>query len=362
MPLPFVLVGAAVALAGVGAKKGYDGYQDKSEANDILKRSKSRYESASAQLEKDDKLTHEKLENLGNLQLSIGQDLNKFQTIADDLISKLNSATKGNRNIQIDVPKYQRQRIEKLSMSSVDYASKLAGGAVGGAAAAYAVYGGVMALGAASTGTSIAALSGAAAYNATMAAIGGGSLAAGGLGMAGGAAILGGVVAAPVLAVAGWAFASHAEEALSKAWEIRREVDAFIENADVSRKYLKETREYVEKVINSLAYIRSVFTDYLDDLVLVERMMSRGRTDILEKEEYIIQMVENGYAVAAILTDIIMTPLFKVKQDNGKPLLNKEGAPEFEVDENGVKELNKDAIVHVVGRANSDVEKYKIAS
>ena len=45
----------------------------------------------------------------------------------------------------------------------------------------------------ASTGTSIASLSGAAATNATLAFFGGGSLAAGGLGMAGGTAVLGGL-------------------------------------------------------------------------------------------------------------------------------------------------------------------------
>jgi hypothetical protein len=42
-----------------------------------------------------------------------------------------------------------------------------------------------MMLGAASSGTAISSLAGAAATNATLAAIGGGSLAAGGLGMAG---------------------------------------------------------------------------------------------------------------------------------------------------------------------------------
>ena len=30
MPLPFILGGIALAAAGYGAKKGYDGYQDKS--------------------------------------------------------------------------------------------------------------------------------------------------------------------------------------------------------------------------------------------------------------------------------------------------------------------------------------------
>ncbi len=54
---------------------------------------------------------------------------------------------------------------------------------------------------AASTGTAISGLSGAAASSATLAWFGGGSLAAGGLGMAGGAAVLGGIVAVPTLGI-----------------------------------------------------------------------------------------------------------------------------------------------------------------
>lgn len=53
----------------------------------------------------------------------------------------------------------------------------------------------VMAFGAASTGTAISSLSGAAATNATLAWLGGGSLAAGGGGMAAGTAVLGTITA-----------------------------------------------------------------------------------------------------------------------------------------------------------------------
>lgn len=357
MPLPFILVGAAVALAGVGTKKGYDGLQDKSEANKILENAKQQYEKAASDLEVDDKRVQDKLEELGALQLDIGKDFNEFQTIAEELLGKLNDASK--TEIKVDVPKYQRKRIERLSMGSVAYASKLAGGAVGGTAAAYAVYGGVMALAAASTGTPIAALSGVAAYNATMAAIGGGSLAAGGLGMAGGAAILGGVVAAPVLAIAGWAFASHAEEALSKAQKIRDEVQNFQRETDVSRGYLQDTCLYVSKITLCLNRIRIIFNGYLEDLKIVEMAMRRGHSDILDKEDDIVRMVENGYAVAAILTDIITTPLFKVKEEDGTPVVDEDGIPVFEHNEDGTKILNKTKIRKVVEVSKRNAEQFR---
>lgn len=357
MPLPFILVGAAVALAGVGTKKGYDGLQDKSEANKILENAKQQYENAASDLEADDKGVQDKLEELGALQLDIGKDFNDFQTIAEELLGKLNDASKA--DIKVNVPKYQRKRIERLSMGSIAYASKLAGGAVGGTAAAYAVYGGVMALAAASTGTPIAALSGIAAYNATLAAIGGGSLAAGGLGMAGGTAILGGVVAAPVLAIAGWAFASHAEEALSKAKETREEVRQFVKETDISRGYLRDTRQYISRIVLGLNDIRKVFNNYLKYLKTVETEMSQGNFDILEKEKDIVLMVENGYAVAAILTDIITTPLFKVKENNGVPIVDQDGIPKFETNDDGTKILNTDKMKEVISDSYRSVEKFK---
>ncbi|OLL76882.1 hypothetical protein Ae168Ps1_5302c [Pseudonocardia sp. Ae168_Ps1] len=80
-----------------------------------------------------------------------------------------------------------------------------AGGAAVGAGAGSAAFAGVGAFAAASTGTPIASLSGAAATNATLAWLGGGSLAAGGGGVAVGSLVLTGVVAAPVL-IAGTGF------------------------------------------------------------------------------------------------------------------------------------------------------------
>ncbi len=76
-------------------------------------------------------------------------------------------------------------------------------------------------------------------------------------------------------------------------------------------------------------------------------------------EEEIIRTVENGYAVAAILTDIITTPLFKIKQKDGQPMLNEEGIPEFEADKNGVKILNKDKMIKIINDSQDSVEKYK---
>ncbi|MFI1064534.1 MULTISPECIES: hypothetical protein [Streptomyces] len=80
-----------------------------------------------------------------------------------------------------------------------------AGAAVGGAAA-YGAFTAAALFGSASTGTAISTLSGVAATNATLALLGGGTLAAGGAGMAGGILLLTGMVAAPAAALAAAGF------------------------------------------------------------------------------------------------------------------------------------------------------------
>jgi hypothetical protein len=103
--------------------------------------------------------------------------------------------------------------VVEVRLSALGAVGAMAGGLSSGVGAGAAAYAAVGAFAAASTGTPIAALSGAAATNATLAFLGGGTLAAGGGGVAAGTMVLGGLVAAPVL-LAGAAFVS---------WKGRRE-------------------------------------------------------------------------------------------------------------------------------------------
>lgn len=346
MPLPFILAGAAVVAAGYGAKKGYDGYQDKTTANDIIKTSKNKYENEKSLFDEQNDTTTQSLTQLGEIQLSIGNDFKEFRTIAEKLLNKLNQSS--SKIIEIDFPQHKLDEIDGLALSTTAYVGKIAGAGAAGAAAAYAVYGGVMALAAASTGTPIAALSGAAAYNATMAAIGGGSIAAGGFGMAGGAMVLGGVVAAPIMAIAGWAFASHAEEALSDARKTREEVNEAVNKMEKGREQLNKTKSYVDKIYTETERLYAVFKNYFDNLKAFEQLIS-AKTDISKFEDEVIQLIHNGYQVAAILTDIITTPLFKPKRDeNDNVVVNDENIVEIETDSDGMQVINESDINQVL--------------
>lgn len=351
MPLPLILGAAALAAAAFGTKKGYDGYQDKSLANNILESAKSDYEHEKVQFDKVNDRTTKSLTQLGELQLKVGEDFKEFRTIADELLKKLNQAN--SKDLVIDFPQHKLDKIDGLALSATAYIAKVAGAGAAGAAAAYAVYGGVMALAAASTGTPIAALSGAAAYNAAMAAIGGGSLAAGGFGMAGGAMVLGGVVAAPIMAIAGWAFASHAEEALSDARKTRQEVDDAISKMTQGRNQLNKTRNYVEQIYTETQRIYKVFLGYFDSLKAMDHLLKTGAS-IEAFCDDLIRIIQNGYKVAAILTDIITTPLFKPKLDvNGKVVVNNDNVVEIETDKEGMQVINGFAIDEMLAKAKA---------
>ena len=353
MPLPFILGGIAAAAAGYGAKKGYDGTRDTLEANKIIKQAKLDYEAKKLKFDLSSKNLEKNLDKLGNLQLKIGSDFGEFRKIAESLLEKINSSDK--KNLEINIPKHKLNKIKQVEFSTTAFLGKVVGAGIGGAAAAYAVYGGVMAFAAASTGTPIAALSGIAAYNATLAAIGGGSLAAGGFGMAGGAMVLGSVVAAPVIAIAGWAFSSYGEDALKDAKKARVEVDDAIKKLISAKSQLDKISNYSLKIYHTTESIYEVFTKYFNDLKTMDAFVRNGG-NIEKIEDALINIIQNGYTVAAILTDIITTPLFKPKlNDYGDVIMDANKVVQLETDENGIQVLNEDKINEVLAEAEKDV-------
>lgn len=166
----FYYFGCGCRRCGIRRKKAYDGYQ-KSQKQRISSKSKERYEEHKGKFEQAEAQTSSKLTTLGNKELEIGKDFSEFDRIAAELLARLEK--EGNKDLKLSVPQHNINKIQNLAISATEYLSTVVAAGVSGAAAGFAVYSGVMAFAAASTGTPIAALSGAAAYNATMAAIGG---------------------------------------------------------------------------------------------------------------------------------------------------------------------------------------------
>jgi hypothetical protein len=165
-----------------------------------------------------------------------------------------------------------KTEFKAMKKDSIDIKELTASGvtALGsGALAGVAAYGGIGMLATASTGTAIGTLSGAAATNATLAWLGGGSLAAGGGGMAAGAVVLGGVVALPILAVGYAIFHSKAKANLAeakknklKAEQFRSEINlahskmiAIIQRVNQMQFTLEKLDKYFQKSVGVLEYI-----------------------------------------------------------------------------------------------------------
>ncbi|MEH2233171.1 MAG: hypothetical protein V7K71_26650 [Nostoc sp.] len=143
------------------------------------------------------------------------------------------------------------QQIKEYKAAALEAEQFFNGGtkAIGAAAVGY---GGAMSLatsvGVASTGTLIGGLSGAAAWNATLAWLGGGSLAAGGGGMALGSLVLGGITVGPAVLIGGFVLAGEGEKALTKAWEYNAEVNTAIVKIEAAKDFMQQVKRRITEL------------------------------------------------------------------------------------------------------------------
>lgn len=166
--------------------------------------------------------------------------------------------------------------------------SRWMSGAVGAVATGAGAYVGLPALagavGTASTGATISGLSGAAAQSATMAWLGGGSIAAGGGGVALGATALNFVTIGPALLVSGLVFNGQGEKSLTRAQERDAEVQIAIEQQVLLRGRLDDIqarvrelsitmRELVRRAQAALYELEQVTFDPIEHAELFRRTM-----------------------------------------------------------------------------------------
>lgn len=258
MPLPLLAVGA-LAIAGYGIKKGVDAKDDFDSAQRLNRQASDIYEYAKEQLDNQRLTAQKSMEQLGKTKINIYKNsvlpfVKLFQEIKNIEFKELNLKDETMSPPEMD-------ELKKICDTSLHLEEYISGGitALGaGGIAGLATYGSVGTLAAASTGTAISSLSGAAATNATLAWLGGGSLASGGLGIAGGTAVLGGIVAAPVLAVGGMVMASKAEAAKEDAYSNRLKAEL----AEEQMKTAQSITSAIEKQFKDM----NTFLNKLDDL------------------------------------------------------------------------------------------------
>lgn len=274
MPIPLILgVGAAIAgVAGVGTAA--HGAKKMKDANDTMKATESQHRRNIEKFENQNKLTNEKMDELGKLELKVLKGFEDFSNV----IEKIQNRPKFEQYNKdgVSLPTYDKEELKTVSVGAgvlLGGVGGAAAGTFGGFAAAGATTSAVMALGTASTGTAIASLSGVAATNATLAALGGGAIAAGGGGIALGTTILGAttlgvglLVGGIIFNVTGGKLSDKADEAYSQMkkaessinkicsylYELEKTAEDYTHSINIVRNKYLESYNYISYVVNKL--------------------------------------------------------------------------------------------------------------
>lgn len=306
-----VFVGTTIVTSLYGLKKGFDAKKDFDRAESITANARSIYDNASNSLERTKKKTQGALEELGRTKLkAVDMGLKPF-TAAFEKIKNVELDEDIELNPELSIIT-ELADIQKIVLEISDVLKGGVAAVSGGALAGFGAFGAAGMLATASTGTAISVLSGAAAMNATLAWFGGGSLAAGGLGMAGGTLVLGGIVAAPVLAVGGLLLASKAEEAINDARSNLEKAKGAAEGMKIARTAAKAILRCTEEIDDVLKTLLIHFFEANGELqALVARETDYQVIKTNAHDRYIVQ---KSCGLARTVTNILKTPVF---DDNG---------------------------------------------
>lgn len=270
MPLPFLVggaakvliakavVGAAAVAGATGAAKGVKGAMDTKEAKDVQGRAEWILDEAKDSMDIAKEDTSQQIIELGKTKLSIsGNEIKIFVKVFSKIRNVDLTESIGLDELRkLNITEESLEEMEDMALSATDVLQGGIAGVGAGALLGWGTYGGVMALGTASTGAGIAGLTGAAASNATLAWLGGGALTAGGGGMALGTAVLGGIVAGPALLIAGGVFGSKAREKLNNAYSNLAEakkISEELKTAEVELMIIKENSVQYNETLKKLS-------------------------------------------------------------------------------------------------------------
>lgn len=308
MPIPLLFIGIGAAAGAFGVGKSIKAGVDQKEANETNERADDIIQYASRKIEKSRKNCGEAIDNLGKIKLQIlDESIKPFITEFEKLNHVELSESAGMNELQkmvLDQKKFTE--LKELQSMATSMVGGVASGAMAGALTAFGAYGAAGALATASTGTAIASLSGAAATNATLAFFGGGSLAAGGLGMAGGMAVLGGLVAGPALAVLGGVVGARASANLDKAYSNLSKAKEYREEMDAAFDLCVGIRKRSAMFSRFLISLNAIFEPLIYEMSQI--ILNRG-VDFMNFSDDEKKVVAEAMAMAGAIKSILDTPI-----------------------------------------------------
>ena len=302
LPLVPLLIGVGAAAAGAyGVKKGSDAKARFDTAKRIFRQAENKLDEADETLEEMRVKTNERLTILGATRIAVVEQcyipfkkaLEGIKNIEISQMPKLKDIDLENRLLELD----------RLSGSLPEIVSGVGAAGASGALTALAAYGGTQMLAAASTGTAISTLSGAAATNATLAWLGGGSLAAGGLGMV----VLGGVVAGPILVVGGAMLAASAETAVDDAKRNLAKAHAIYNEKMIAAK----TTRAIGNAAHAIVGLIEQLSEVADELIAHLQEIRKQKDDYQTFTQAEKAILANAFLCMGGISALVKSPLIK---------------------------------------------------
>lgn len=328
MSISILLLGAS-ALAGAAGVGGIaKGGSQVLKANSTMKELQVQHQQNLVRLEKRNKECVRDMDKLGRKELEILKSFQEFSTVFEKIKNRPEFAKIQKQGICL--PQYDGEELKKASVGANTLLGGLGGaaaGTAGGFAASGAATAVVMALGTASTGVPIASLSGAAATNATLAALGGGSLAAGGGGMALGTTVLGAATLGVGLLIGGVIFGITGGKISSDAKKAQKEIEKETQQTEEICNYLLDLQGTANRYGRKLDEVGSMYHEHMEKLKWMVVMQGRADWDWYTEPEK--QLVNNTALLVKLLYDMCKVELVqKSEEEDAMNTINTTGLKE----------------------------------
>lgn len=310
MAIPIIFIGIAAITGSIGIGKTVKAGMDQTKANGINDASEEEVKATAERLNHLRQACGDSLEKLGEEKLyvlngSITSFLEMFKQLKNVDLKESEGLSELSK-VRVDCKDFDD--LEKMTHFALSLSTGMATGAVGGALAAFGAYNAASTFALASTGTAISSLSGAAASNATLAFFGGGSLAAGGMGVAGGTAVLGGIVGGIALLTMGIIVGAKAGKNLENAYANQAKTAEICEEYNAGADQCIAIRRRTYMFYSLLARLDSYLTPLLYKM---DEVIKREGTDYsqysVESKRIIANTVSVAVSVKAVLDTAILS-------------------------------------------------------